>query len=384
MKRRIATLLLALWIAACGTPLPNSSAAQSGSTASASPVQSPEMTSETSSASASAAPLPTPRSIPTPAPTVAPNPKPIVLPAGSIAITVSDHLVVRSKPRVSDDSTIYRPYLPTGTRLLVLAGPVAASGYRWYRVALISFALKGGKTTGWVAAADHDGTRWIGRSRNPAPTTLASGWGTAVIDSDLSPREWGSAARIDFEALLPRIDGGARAPASIFVMNDASNLYLAASLAGIPGCTYNPTFEFDNDNDGVGSELEDDWLAVHLPASAHGSVELLDDFMFPVGNVGPDTFAGSDYPPAGTIDGEAAGSHPGGTTTWVEMSHPLDSADDDHDFSLQPGDGVGLGFDAHTLGTGCGNCEPAASCNGSAFLPTPGSVVELVLAVPPR
>ncbi len=281
---------------------------------------------------------------------------------------------------MSDDSKIYHPDLPTGTELFVIGGPVAASGYRWYHVRLISFALKGGQAEGWVAAADHHGNRWIDLSRKPLADVLTSGRGTAVVDGLLSPLEWDSAARVDFEAVLPVIDGGARVPASIFVMNDASNLYLAASLGGIPGCTYNPNFMFNNDNHGASSELGDDWLAAHLPASASGGVDLLDIFVYPVGNAGLDTFAGSGYPPAGTIDGSAAGSHPGGTTTWVEISHPLDSADDAHDFSLRPGDGVGLAFDAHTLGAGCGDCETASICQGSVSLTSAGSEVELVLA----
>jgi hypothetical protein len=321
-------------------------------------------------------------------PTLQPTPRPVpALKVGEAAETVSPGLRVRSKPRVSDDSTIYRPALPTGTKLFVIGGPVAASGFRWYRVALMSLALKGGQTEGWVAAADRDGTPWIASSRKPPPTVstvVRSTWGTPVVDGFPSPREWDSAARLDFDATLPSIDGGARVPAAMYVLNDGSNLYLAASLGGVPGCTYNPNFVFDSDNDGVSGELGDDWLAAHVPASAHGSVDVLDMFVYPVGNAGLDTFTRGDYPPAGTIDGNAAGSHPGGTTTWVELSHPLDDTDDVHDFSLHPGDAIGIGLDAHTLGSGCGNCAPASSCNATTSVPTAGSVVELDLALPPR
>lgn len=88
-------------------------------------------------------------------------------------MTVSDNVVVRSKPRVSTDSITYKPWLPEGARLEVLKGPVAASGYWWYRVELLEgLSLGGGITAGWVAAADHDGEAWIdwgGASTDPVP-----------------------------------------------------------------------------------------------------------------------------------------------------------------------------------------------------------------------
>jgi hypothetical protein len=63
---------------------------------------------------------------------------------------------------VSADSVKYQPLLAAGTVLEILAGPVAASGYWWYRVRLgEGLTLRGGITTGWIAAADHDGEQWI-------------------------------------------------------------------------------------------------------------------------------------------------------------------------------------------------------------------------------
>jgi serpin B len=113
-----------------------------------------------SSAVPSVSPAATPALPPTSAPTAAP--KPGAFAPGSLAVTVSDDLVVRSKPEVSDASKIYRPYLPTGTELRVIEGPVAGSGYRWYHVDLVGLTLAGGVTSGWVAAASRDGVRWIG------------------------------------------------------------------------------------------------------------------------------------------------------------------------------------------------------------------------------
>jgi hypothetical protein len=198
-----------------------------------------------------------------------------------------------------------------------------------------------------------------------------SAWGTARIDGVRGSGEWDGAARIDFQATLPAVDGGATVPASVYVMNDAKNMYLASDLAAIAGCTYNPIFEFDNDNDGDPNEIGSDWVAAHVPPGTSGPEPLLDMFVYPVGNVGFDTYTASGYPPAGTIDGAAAGGHPGGTSTWVEMSHPLDSGDDAHDFSLTLGDTVGLLFEAHTTGTGCGTCIGPA-CHGSTIVPSVG------------
>lgn len=80
---------------------------------------------------------------------------------GKVVVTVTDDLVVRSQPRVADDSVIYRPYLPRGTELRVIDGPVKASGYTWYQVIPVSFVLTGRPANGWVAVAGKDGEPWI-------------------------------------------------------------------------------------------------------------------------------------------------------------------------------------------------------------------------------
>jgi hypothetical protein len=83
---------------------------------------------------------------------------------GLAAVTVTDGLRVRSQPTVGDESIIYRPLLPRGTRLRLVEGPVSGSGYWWYRVTDISISLSGDIGEGWVASADLDGTPWIGPS----------------------------------------------------------------------------------------------------------------------------------------------------------------------------------------------------------------------------
>ena len=79
----------------------------------------------------------------------------------TVVVTVSDRVQVRSEPRVSDDSIKYEPVLPLRTELLVLDGPVSASGYTWYQVAPVSFDGLDGPGYGWVAMAGTDGEPWV-------------------------------------------------------------------------------------------------------------------------------------------------------------------------------------------------------------------------------
>lgn len=122
---------------------------------------------------------PAPSAVPssTPAPSEAASPEASVEPSavpvsgdfapGSLAITVSDRLRVRSQPLVDDASIKYEPVLPVGTALQVLEGPVEGSGYQWIHVAPVDVTLDGGVADGWVAVADHDGTPWIAVSDAP-------------------------------------------------------------------------------------------------------------------------------------------------------------------------------------------------------------------------
>jgi hypothetical protein len=112
---------------------------------------------------------PTPTVVPTVVPeTPSPSPsdtwQPVGLGPDGFAMVVTNDLVVRSLPEISDRSTIDPDYLQNGQLLFVLDGPVAADGYAWYRVAPFS----GGSDVvypapllGWVAASGKDGEPWI-------------------------------------------------------------------------------------------------------------------------------------------------------------------------------------------------------------------------------
>ncbi len=122
-----------------------------------------------SSPASTPSPLPThlpgsaspPASLNAPTATPAPSRAPVDPPVNSVVVTVSDRVRVRSEPRVSDDSIKYEPVLRLGTELLVLDGPVSASGYTWYKVATVSFEGLEGPGYGWVAIAGTDGEPWI-------------------------------------------------------------------------------------------------------------------------------------------------------------------------------------------------------------------------------
>jgi hypothetical protein len=65
---------------------------------------------------------------------------------------------------VGSDSVRFAPLLHEGTLMRVTDGPRAGSGYWWYEIIFEDdTVLRGGRKTGWVAAADHDGTPWLGR-----------------------------------------------------------------------------------------------------------------------------------------------------------------------------------------------------------------------------
>jgi hypothetical protein len=108
---------------------------------------------------------------------------------GAFIHPMVDRLRVRSRPWVGEDSARYEPLLSQRYVLEVLEGPVAGSGYWWYRVRLASWEdlrLRDGARevirSGWIAVADHDGTAWIGPvdiDPGPPRTPVRRGWPVA-------------------------------------------------------------------------------------------------------------------------------------------------------------------------------------------------------------
>lgn len=203
-----------------------------------------------------------------------------------------------------------------------------------------------------------------GSARAHAPGVTVSGSGSATIDGVLSPGEWTGAGTIEFPVSLP---GGVRTTGTLYVMNDESDLYLAVGFARVLAVNEasSVAFEFDNDHDGRGFEKGDDAIVF----SPGGTNEFFDDFRIRCRTAfsapfhtwcgeedtesepppGVSTIPG--LPPAGTKDGQAAFVNDGSFSVY-ELSHPLDSADDAHDFSLGAGDSVGFTLFVRVIGAG--------------------------------
>jgi hypothetical protein len=168
------------------------------------------------------------------------------------------------------------------------------------------------------------------------------GRGTATIDGVLSPGEWNNAGRIDFEAL----DQGGPTPATLFVMNDAVNLYLAVRYAqGRMDSGNSLTYEFDNDGDGLAEEGDD--VLFFKPGT--GFVDRFRSSAKPCKLSGPAACTFDDAKNRGKNDGAGA-FRADGTFAVYEFSHPLDTTNNAHDFSLQFGDRPGLFLTLHIVG----------------------------------
>lgn len=178
-----------------------------------------------------------------------------------------------------------------------------------------------------------------------APGVVLSGVGSAMIDGVLSPGEWNSAGCVDFPVNIP---GGGTTPGTVCAMNDGGNLYLAIRFARTvvdPGNS--ASFEFDNDHSG-GPRVNGDDIISFMPNSATG----LGDGARTNAGPCPTGLCGLfDTDLGGTSDGAGA-FHNDGTHAVYEFSHPLNTADDAHDFSLGPDSTVGFTLSIRIIGAG--------------------------------
>jgi hypothetical protein len=95
-------------------------------------------------------------------PIAEPTPRPIAyrpasLEADGFAEILVSELLVREQPFVGPASKVLTGRLEPGDRLFIVAGPVAGSGYAWYRLALGD--ERG--SIGWVAGASKQGEPWL-------------------------------------------------------------------------------------------------------------------------------------------------------------------------------------------------------------------------------
>jgi hypothetical protein len=94
------------------------------------------------------------------------------LPVDSVAEVVTDDLVVRSLPEISEASAIHPVRLQPGKLLFVLDGPATADDHDWYLVApfdaQLSDVATDAPTLGWVAAGP-PGEPWIAAWQGQCP-----------------------------------------------------------------------------------------------------------------------------------------------------------------------------------------------------------------------
>lgn len=179
-----------------------------------------------------------------------------------------------------------------------------------------------------------------------AADSVASGWGTPSVNGAFAPGEWTSAGAVNFVANTP---GGGTTPATLLVMNDASNLYLAVRFAraGVdPGNSL--AFEFDKDNNGAVSDGDD--AIVYNPDPA---VLFRDDVRTSAPPCPGGLCSSYDTDVGGTNDGAGAFANDGSTTVY-EMRHPLRSADAAHDIQISAGQAIGLQLSLRLIGAGGG------------------------------
>jgi hypothetical protein len=156
---------------------------------------------------------------------------------------------------------------------------------------------------------------------------LPAGFGTATIDGQMSSSEWSAAARYPFSSAT-----GAVSQATFYVMNDRTNLYLAANIApGAGGNTAAFGVWFDNGDNGSSNE-DGVCISNQSGGCVTGNPALFSDQY----RCGPSKGWCSDS----RADGRGAVSADG---TTFEISHPLDSGDS-QDFNLSASAASQVGF----------------------------------------
>lgn len=163
---------------------------------------------------------------------------------------------------------------------------------------------------------------------------VLKGWGTPTIDGRRAPGEWDRAAQRVFPINYPE---GQR-PATLFVMNDGSELYLALEVERpLLGPSETVDFHFDNDHSGNAAAQGADVLRLSPPGSAAypagGAVDMYFDASRKL--IEADTRDGGTNDVRGAVGND-------GSKTFFELSHPLDTSDDAHDFSAGPHSRLGF------------------------------------------
>lgn len=198
--------------------------------------------------------------------------------------------------------------------------------------------------------------------------SLSADLGAAIIDGTLSPGEWENAGTITFPVNIPEVSGGGTVTGTLYVMNDISNLYLAIEVPHTASGN-SASFTFDNDHGGgSSSETGDDVLVINP------NLGFFDQVVIATPNV---ISSSLDTNRDGSNNGQGAFSNSGGVTIY-EFSHPLDSADDENDFSIAPGDVIGFRVSITLLESGDGG-----TVNGDTIFPgvSPSNFGDITTAI---
>ncbi len=154
------------------------------------------------------------------------------------------------------------------------------------------------------------------------------------IDGKVEATEWSAAARKDFG---PIISGAQTITGTVYIMNDAQNLYVAAVIDGDDDFNQSDGFAVYFNNENTNETI---WIDGQDCVRCTGTSGF-DDWYYNATRKGMavDTSAYS----LGTSDGLARGSRQVASNHF-ELVHPLNSGDKRHDFSLSVGDIVGFHF----------------------------------------
>jgi hypothetical protein len=170
-----------------------------------------------------------------------------------------------------------------------------------------------------------------------APTRIPvnfAGCGLAKIDGVLSPGEWSGAA----SQVINVTTAAGSVPATLYIMNDNLNLYVALKFPDSAPHEGSLGVEFDNDNDGVPFEVGDDGIVYNVQFGFFDDYRTATSF--------PEDTTGG-----GTTNGQGAFANDGTYSTY-EIAHRFNTGDTGHDIALVPMLTVGFFINLVTIDSG--------------------------------
>jgi hypothetical protein len=130
-----------------------------------------------------------------------------------------------------------------------------------------------------------------------------------------------TAGRADFTVNRAASEGGGTVPATIHVMNDAHNLYIAIKVTNATVGSSELEVHFGSDTQEGSDDVSVDRAGIFRDRFTH---QIVPSGWLTVGDV---DYGGTDD--GGEWEGNASGY------SFYELAHPLNDADDAHDFSLR-------------------------------------------------